>query len=229
MFKRFNSSVEIKGFGSDINIIISSSAKFSDIESDLIRRFDNNKGFFNGIDAVLDVGDRDLSYMEVQRIKSILTDRYGIRISYVKTSSEITRNAVERVGWSTERGEDVMEVNTKAAISNNDTLLIKRTLRAGQKVSHQGNVVIVGDVNPGAEVEATGDIIVFGKLRGIAHAGYSGNTEAKIIALDLRPVQLRIAGYIRRSPDREPKPAGFPEVASLLKEDGEIIVEKLKY
>jgi len=81
------------------------------------------------------------------------------------------------------------------------SLYIKQTLRAGQAVSHKGDLVIIGDVNAGAEVLAEGDIAVWGSLRGIAHAGVGGNTKAEIRALRLQPIQLRIAHYIARSPD----------------------------
>jgi len=80
-------------------------------------------------------------------------------------------------------------------------LYLRQTLRSGQAVSHKGHLVIIGDVNPGAEVLAEGDITVWGALRGIAHAGIGGNTRAEIRALKLQPVQLRIAHAIARSPD----------------------------
>lgn len=84
-------------------------------------------------------------------------------------------------------------------------LYLRQTLRSGQAVSHKGHLVIIGDVNPGAEVMAEGDITVWGALRGIAHAGIGGNTRAEIRALKLQPVQLRIAHAIARSPDRPRK------------------------
>ncbi|HEY9783805.1 MAG TPA: septum site-determining protein MinC [Candidatus Obscuribacterales bacterium] len=81
-------------------------------------------------------------------------------------------------------------------------LYLKQTLRSGQTVSHRGHLVIVGDVNPGAEVMAEGDITVWGALRGIAHAGITGNARSEIRALKLQPIQIRIANAIARSPDR---------------------------
>ena len=74
-------------------------------------------------------------------------------------------------------------------------------MRAGQAVSHEGDLIIIGDVNAGAEVLAEGDITIWGSLRGIAHAGIDGNTKAEIRALRLQPIQIRIASYIARSPD----------------------------
>lgn len=81
-------------------------------------------------------------------------------------------------------------------------MYLRQTLRSGQAVSHKGHLVIVGDVNPGAEVMADGDITVWGALRGIAHAGVAGNSNAEIRALKFQPIQLRIAHAIARSPDR---------------------------
>jgi septum site-determining protein MinC len=86
-------------------------------------------------------------------------------------------------------------------VKKKNSLYLKQTLRAGQAVSHKGDLVIIGDVNAGAEVMAEGDITIWGSLRGIAHAGIDGNTKAEIRALRLQPIQLRIANYIARSPD----------------------------
>ncbi|MEX2355999.1 MAG: septum site-determining protein MinC [Thermaerobacterales bacterium] len=83
--------------------------------------------------------------------------------------------------------------------------LLRRTIRSGQRVAYQGSVVILGDVNPGAEIIATGDIVVVGALRGLAHAGARGHTGAVVAALDLRPVQLRIGSFLGRGPEGPPR------------------------
>ncbi len=81
------------------------------------------------------------------------------------------------------------------------TLYIHRTLRSGQSISSEGNIVIIGDVNPGAEIIAKGDITVWGILGGIAHAGSDGNTYSRIRALKLNAIQLRIGDIFARRPD----------------------------
>lgn len=81
-------------------------------------------------------------------------------------------------------------------------LFLKQTLRSGQAISHKGHLVIVGDVNPGAEIMAEGDITIWGALRGMAHAGVGGNINAEIRALKFEPIQLRIAHAIARAPDK---------------------------
>ncbi len=77
---------------------------------------------------------------------------------------------------------------------------IMRTCRAGTRLDLEGDVWVFGDVNPGAEIRATGDIIIFGSLRGIAHAGSEGNDHAIIAAFELNPMQLRLGNQIAVSP-----------------------------
>jgi septum site-determining protein MinC len=76
------------------------------------------------------------------------------------------------------------------------TLYHRGTVRGGQALQQLGNIVVVGDVNPGAELVASGDILVFGTLRGTAHAGAQGDVNARVVALELAPTQLRIATFI---------------------------------
>ena len=98
--------------------------------------------------------------------------------------------------------EDMAEV--KRQMKENEklpTLYVQRTLRSGQSLKSDGNVVIIGDVNPGAEIVAKGDITVWGVLGGIAHAGSEGNSYSRIRALKLHAIQLRIADVFARRPD----------------------------
>jgi septum formation inhibitor MinC len=81
------------------------------------------------------------------------------------------------------------------------TLYHRGTLRGGRALQQLGTIVVVGDVNPGAELVATGDIVVFGALRGTAHAGAQGDERARVFALQLAPTQLRIAAFIAASED----------------------------
>ena len=102
-------------------------------------------------------------------------------------------------------------------------VLVRRTLRSGQVVQHPGHVVVIGDVNPGAEIIAGGDIVVWGKLRGIVHAGATGDDGAVVCALSLTPLQLRIGNHIARAPEGREGLPERPEMASV--QDGEIVAE----
>ena len=87
------------------------------------------------------------------------------------------------------------------------------TLRSGQSIKSLGNLVVVGDVNPGAELIAEGNIVVMGVLRGIVHAGYGGDREATVTACRMAPTQIRIADIITRPPDEEVGNEWLPETA----------------
>lgn len=89
----------------------------------------------------------------------------------------------------------------KVEAENLPTLYLRKTIRSGQSISSDGNIIVIGDVNPGAEVIAKGDITVWGILGGIAHAGSDGNNYARIRALKLNPVQIRIGEVFARRPD----------------------------
>lgn len=111
------------------------------------------------------------------------------------------------------------------------TLYIQRTLRSGQSITSDGNIVIVGDANPGSEIIAKGDITVWGILGGIAHAGSAGNQYAKIRALKMNAIQLRIADTFARRPDNINIPyiqktdTFIPEEACIYKK--QIIIHKM--
>jgi septum site-determining protein MinC len=101
------------------------------------------------------------------------------------------------------------------------TLYHVGTLRGGQALHHAGNIVVIGDVNPGTELVATGDIVVFGRLLGVAHAGAQGDNDAKVYALHLQATQLRIATCIAVDEERS-RDASEPEVAFV--RDGRIVI-----
>jgi septum site-determining protein MinC len=224
--KKLSGAVEIKGYGSDVNIILSDEAAFSDVEAELIKRLEGSNQFLSGVEVVLDASDRVLTSQECKALKEILSDRFNLIVSAVRTQSDETRKAVERIGWRVESQKKKRGKTKTLASRGNDTLLVRHTLRSGQGEWHRGNIVIIGDVNPGAEVVATGDVVIMGTLRGVAHAGAEGNASAVIIALDLRPIQLRIAEYIGRSPDLDLEMDKVPEMARV--EDGSIVIRKLK-
>ena len=98
--------------------------------------------------------------------------------------------------------QDMGDTQTDLAQTATDTLYLRQTLRSGQTVRYKGHIIIVGDAHAGSEITAGGDIVVWGELRGIAHAGAYGNYKAEIRAMKIEALQLRIADYIARRPDR---------------------------
>lgn len=104
-------------------------------------------------------------------------------------------------------------------------LLVRGTVRSGQQVRHRGDVVVLGDVNPGGQVVAAGDVVVMGTLRGMVHAGATGDAEAVVAAFRLRPTQLRIACYVARPPEEAGGCPDYPEIA--LVQEGTVVVRPL--
>ena len=130
-----------------------------------------------------------------------------------------------------EEEEDEETLEMKKEPEKLPTLYLKRTVRSGQSITSDGNLTIIGDVNPGAEVIAKGDITVWGVLAGIAHAGSEGNHQTRIRALKMNAIQLRIADIFARRPDGTNEPyiqksnEFVPEEARIYKKN--IIINKL--
>ena len=173
--------------------------------------------FFRGGRIALDVGGRSLSPEALKAARTLLA-HYEVDLwAVVGGEAETERNA-RRLGLVVQipsppapRAADTEEAEPEPLLEG---LVVRRTLRAGQRLHHPGHIVVIGDVNPGAEVVAGGDIVIWGRAWGLLHAGALGDEGAVICALDLSPTQLRIAGHIARSPEgRRRNPV--PEVASV--------------
>jgi septum site-determining protein MinC len=105
--------------------------------------------------------------------------------------------------------------------------MLSGTVRSGQILTHTGNLLFMGDVNPGGAIQCTGSIFVLGSLRGLAHAGMKGDESAIIAAAALRPTQLRIGDIISRPPDQWDSSAMGMRFAYLLQQ--QIAVERMHH
>ncbi len=205
-------NVVFKGYKSGLTLIIPENVSFSKCLDDLIMQLDQAKGFFKGAVVTLQLGKRKLLETEFIEISKILNEA-GLVLA-------TTSDHQKKLEWHSQKHKESIPEESVVA-----TVTIRRTIRSGQKFEYDGNLVIMGDVNPGAEIVATGDIIVLGKLRGTVHAGAKGNQDARIIAFQLRPIQIRIAGVITRAPEWERgKRQERPEMARI--NDNQIIVER---
>ena len=157
-------------------------------------------------------GDRILNLPELRRIEAKLAGA-GARLERVVAQKPLGLVAAASLGLETALEHSSAATPSPAPLST--ALTVHRgTLRSGDHLDVEGSLLILGDVNPGARVSAGGDVRVWGRLRGVAHAGVGGNREARIVALQLRPVQLRIADAVARGPEDLPPP-GFCEQAVL--------------
>jgi septum site-determining protein MinC len=194
-------------------------------------KLDENRSFFKNSPLSLDLGWRELEPEELEALLEMVRQE-EINLQGIISASQATRSLAEhsglkviigRLGLSEHRGKTPgrgkKHEPAKPARTEADTLLVKRTLRSGQQVDFPGNVVVVGDVNPGAEIRAGGDIVVMGVMRGVAFAGSSGNRNAQVIAYQLKPSQLRIGDLIGTPDDVKPPKPGLPIVARVKDED----------
>ncbi len=137
-------------------------------------------------------------------VEQALNNLFGEEKPASEGNSTVTEAYTEEELNSEIEIKEPQDEDAKALMSepeNLPTLYIRRTIRSGQSISSDGNITIIGDVNPGAEIIAKGDITVWGILAGIAHAGSDGNDYARIRALKLNPVQIRIGKIFARRPD----------------------------
>ncbi len=180
--------------------------------------------FFLGGRVALRVGERPLSVEQLQAIGTILKQA-GMTLWAVVGDHPATLTAAREMGLETSLRPTSAPEPAPPPPSREEMvgIVVRRTLRSGQAIHHAGHVTLIGDLNPGAEVVAGGDIIVWGKLRGTVHAGAMGDSGAVVCALQLAPSQIRIGTYIARPPERG-RPPKVPEIASV--QNGRIVVER---
>jgi len=175
------------------------------------------------------VGERVMTREMWGELETALREK-SLVLTAALASGEESRSAARSLGiplvTESKREMSVAERRRtqKDAEGNSEGIFVRRTLRSGQVVRYPGSVVILGDVNAGAEVIAEGDVIVWGSLRGMVHAGASGDESAMVCALHLAPTQLRLASHIARSPGSRTRLLDVPEMA--LVKDGRIVVEE---
>lgn len=158
--------------------------------------------------------DRLLDGRQLQEISDALAE-FQLRLKRVYTSRRQTAVAAATAGYSVEQQSSIAQLNQSGAEAPQalaDPLYLQTTLRSGADIRHNGSVIILGDLNPGSSVVADGDILVWGRLRGLAHAGAKGNGRCLIMALQMEPTQLRIADFVARPPETPPTEY-YPEVA----------------
>jgi septum site-determining protein MinC len=191
-------------------------ASWNELWEQLQQRLKGGKRFWQPLTAVhLIAYDRLLDARQLQSIADALGD-VSLQLQLVETSRRQTAVAAATEGYSITQQSEIAPLATPPAVTQIPLLVepmyLQMTVRSGMDIRHQGSVIIMGDVNPGGEIFAGGDIIVWGRLRGIAHAGYPTNPQCLIMALQMEPTQLRIADRVARAP--ESSPAQFePEIA----------------
>ncbi len=192
----------------------------------LLSQVDQKADFFRGARVALQLENRELGAAALGRLRDDLAERQ-VNLWAVLSTAPQTRSAAADLGLALELTRTSAravpeDVPADTTLDGEQAVLIRRTLRSGHTIHFPGHVTVVGDVNPGAEIVAGGNILVWGRLRGVVHAGAAGDETAVVCALDLAPTQLRIASRIAVSPDRRGRPQ--PEIARI--REGQLVAEK---
>lgn len=165
-----------------------------------------------GVDLI--ARNRLLDSRQLQELATRLED-YDLHLKRVYTNRRQTAVAAATAGYSVEQ-QDLPKLLTSPPVAGQSPLALplylQTTLRSGAEIRHAGTVVLMGDLNPGSAIVADGDILIWGRLRGLAHAGANGNDRCLILALQMEPTQIRIADVVARPPGAPPQPF-YPEVA----------------
>jgi septum site-determining protein MinC len=171
--------------------------------------------------VVLEAGRWPLRLPDLRQLKELLAP---LQLDLIRVAADHpeTLVAAAALGLAIDPGPPQPIAAPAPAVPAPDLLVHRGTLRSGDHLQAEGSVLLLGDVNPGARISAAGNVLVWGRLRGIAHAGVAGDREARIVALQLRPLQLRIADVVARGPEGLPPP-GLAEQALLV--DGEIRID----
>ncbi len=221
--------IEIKGVQNSLMVVLGE-GKWQDAENSLIERVNSQSGFFKGAKIVVDVGNRELSAFELGALRDHLAD-LEVTLGTVISTVERTKENARRFGLATRIPSSQSNLKKITPLSTEfegeAAVMIHRTMRSGFRIAHPGHVTVIGDVNPGAEIIAGGNIVIWGRLRGLVHAGADGNYDSTVCALDMNPTQLRIADKIAVPPKRKKGEKVRPEIAMIINE--QVVAETWNY
>jgi septum site-determining protein MinC len=208
------SLIHIKGLRDGLLVSLAN-APWEEQRAILLTQIDGQQTFFQGARLALDIGNQDLKVNEMVELRDVLSER-NVSLWAVISESPITEKTAQLLGLATRiskpRPEETHNFDAKT-LNEETALFVNKTLRSGMRIEFSGHVVVLGDINPGAEIVADGSVIVWGRLRGAVHAGANGDISAVVCALDLLPIRLQVADMIMSDSTR--KETGKPEMAFL--------------
>ncbi len=203
-------NVTIKGRQNGLTLLINDLCSFDEALAELKQVVESSRP--NREDPIVSVnvelGNRYLTEKQKEQLKQIIHEGNRLAIDTIE-SNVITRE--EALKWKEES-------QVKA---------IHRIVRSGQVLEVTGDLLLIGDVNPGGMVVSTGDVYIMGNLRGTAHAGANGDRQAVIAAAYMKPSQLRIADYISRAPDYETTGV-YMECGFISEKEDKIVIDRLQ-
>ena len=214
-------AILITGRGTDIAFILDENTPLEQVAQELDAQLAGQSALFSKGGISVNTGNRRLSGEQEDEIRRIFREKSGLNIS--RFVSSLGESAKERRGEveepsavrtrkhsppppqlsSADLARALSGLSTQGQRDRDRAMVVRATVRSGETVRHHGDLVVLGDVNPGSEIIADGDIVVMGSLKGLPHAGASGDDRAAIIALEIASPRLRIGGCeaVSGSPD----------------------------
>lgn len=206
--------VVIKGNKSGIRLVLEPNLPFDELQKEVEQKFEKSADFLGNAQVALSFEGRELSEEEEAMLLQSIAEHSKLDVVCV-----IDNDKKREEYFAQSLNERLMQINS------NSGQFFKGNLRSGQVMEFETSIIILGDINAGAQVVSTGNVIILGTLNGIVFAGASGNEDSFIVAMKMNPVQLRIGDVIARSSDEKSEPPKEPQIAYV--EDGRIYVDTL--
>lgn len=209
-----SSSVKIRGSKHGISVKLDSGASYEDIKNDVASEFRDAGKFLGEEKLAVCFEGQYLTEQQQEELVEIIHQNCSVHIVCI-----IDQNPEHEKRFQKTVEKTIMDFDASTG------QFYKGTLRSGQVLEFEQSVIIIGDVNPGASIISKGNIIVLGSLRGTAYAGASGKQNCFIVAMDMQPIQLRIADVFARASDNGKSTASEPRIAFVADEN--IYIEPL--
>lgn len=206
--------VVIKGSRSGIRIVLDKQLPFEELVEEVEKKFQESSDFLGDAQVAVSFDGRDLQEEEEAVLLQSIKDHSRLRVMCL-VDEDKEREAI----FNRSLTEQLM------ALNSNTGQFFKGTLRSGQVMEFETSIVILGDINVGAQVVSTGNVVVLGNLMGTVYAGAAGKENAFIVALKMNPLQIRISDVIARSSDEKEAVPAEPQIAYL--RDGAIYIDTL--
>lgn len=220
-----NESVSLKLYKEGMVVYLNEEMPFDALKALVCEKFSKSQTFFRGLTLKVGFKGQELEKEQYQELIGAVSESIGCNAVLWENPQPMDESTEEKVDREFS-GEQILENAFKISLEDEYTKFYTKTIRSGQLLESNGNIVIIGDVNPGAELVAAGNIVIMGTVKGTVHAGARGNREAVVAALNLSPTQLRIADVITRSPDEDDTVHGTtPEIAYI--KENKIFIEEI--
>lgn len=185
--------IELKGSANKLKVIIPESLSETQVWESLEETFQSASNLLKGVDLVIDLQGRQVGNTFLLRFLTDFVIARDISISSWESSNEETRSIFSSLGMNLTKKRSG-PASRRSRMS--ETLVIKSSLRSGQRIEHEGDVLVIGHINDGAELIAEGNIMVMGKLKGLVHAGYNSEEPRAIITLSYEAKQVRLGARV---------------------------------